>query len=151
MNIEKAVRAINAFVDSGIYTTGAFIIGFPTESYEEAMETVTFACNLRLHRAMFLIVTPFGGTELFDMLPENLKLKHNRMQSHNMNYYSNNLNISAMSDKELRLVFQKAYRRVYLNPRKIFRILASHTQVTALPYYAFSILRRAITRNGVHH
>lgn len=150
MNIQKALLAINAFVDVGIYTTGAFMLGFPTETYEEASKTVEFACHSKLHRAMFLMVTPLAGTELFDRLPEDIKHKNTITQSYNMNYYNNNLNISAMSDKELRRVFQKAYRRFYLNPRKIFRILKNHPQVTALPYYAFSILRRAITRDEVY-
>ena len=54
LNIEKASAAINASVKAGIYSTGYFMIGFPTETYEEASATVEFAVRSSLHRALFL-------------------------------------------------------------------------------------------------
>jgi len=64
LNIDKAVLAINAAVNAGIYTAGFFMIGFPTESYEEASATAEFAVRSILHRAFFYNPTPFAGTDL---------------------------------------------------------------------------------------
>jgi radical SAM superfamily enzyme YgiQ (UPF0313 family) len=144
LNVEKALRAINAFVDSGIYTTGTFMLGFPTETFEEATKTVELACRSKLHRALFLVVTPFAGTELAEMAADHLKIKYGKMPPRQVNYYSHNINISAMSDTELRTVFRNAHLRFYLNPRKVMKLLTTHPDVSALPYYALSILKRAM-------
>jgi len=44
LKLEKATKVINAAVKAGIYSTGFFMIGFPTETYEEASITVSMLC-----------------------------------------------------------------------------------------------------------
>lgn len=144
LNIDKALKAIDAFVDSGIYTTGAFMLGFPTETFEEAAKTVEFACRSKLHRAMFLVVTPFAGTELAEIAADRLKIKYGGTPPKQVHYYSSHMNVSAMTDRELRMVFRSAHCRFYLNPRKVIKLLTTHPRISALPYYALSILKRAI-------
>ena len=52
---------------------GYFMIGFPTETYQEASDTVEFALKSSVHRATFMLVTPFAGTELAEMAAGILK------------------------------------------------------------------------------
>ena len=74
LNIEKAVIVINAAVKAGIYSTGYFMMGFPSESYEEASGTADFAIRSALHRALFFNPMPFAGTELAEMAADVLKI-----------------------------------------------------------------------------
>ena len=123
LNIDKAVCAINAFAKADIYSMGYFMIGFPTESYEEASATVKFAVHSKLHRTFFFHPTPFAGTELAIMAKNILKNKNYVLDSQDLDYFTTTLNISAMSDRELQTVFRNAYWRFYLNPNRILRLL----------------------------
>lgn len=137
LNIDKAVSAINAFVKAEIYSMGYFMIGFPTESYEEASATVKFAICSKLHRAFFFNPTPLAGTELAIMAKDVLNNRDNTFDPKDVNYFTTTLNISAMSDRELQTIFRNAYRRFYLNPNRILRLMMlfiSHPEL-------FSILR----------
>lgn len=148
LNIEKAVRVINASVKSGIYTIGFFMLGFPTETYEEASDTVDFAAHSSLHRAMFMLVTPFAGTELSEMAADVLKDKNKVCDPRYVNYFTNAINISAMSDAELHKVFRNAYRRFFLNPRRVLGLALHHPRILSLPRYALVTAIKLLPR---HH
>jgi radical SAM superfamily enzyme YgiQ (UPF0313 family) len=148
LNIEKAVRTIDASVNAGIYSTDYFMIGFPTESYEEASGTVEFAAHSSLHRALFFNPTPYTGTELADMTEwANVPINNdNVFDPYNLNYFSTTLNISAMSDYDLKRVFQRAYICFYLNPKRIARLVIKHPRIFSLPLYGFLFLARLLPK-----
>ena len=123
LNIEKATLAINASVKAGIYSTGYFMIGFPTETYEEASATVEFAVSSNLHRALFFNPKPFAGTQLASMADDFLKNKNDLFDTQRANFCKDTINISAMPDDELQNIFQNAYKRFYLNPKRILRLM----------------------------
>jgi anaerobic magnesium-protoporphyrin IX monomethyl ester cyclase len=138
LNIEKATNAINAAVKAGIYSTGLFMLGFPTETYEEALSTIEFAVRSSLHRAFFFSPIPYPGTELAVMAAESIKNKSETIDLQKMVFFppSSNLNISAMSDTELQSVLRSAYRRFYLNLKRILRLVMYHPRILSLPWYA---------------
>ncbi len=142
LDIEKASRVINASVRAGIYSTGYFMLGFPTESYEEACATVDFAARSSLHNATFMFVTPFEGSELAGMVEHILNKRKGTVKPQNITYFTNTVNISAMSDKDLQRIFRNAYRRFYLNPMRIMRLIIHHPRILSLPRYAFYFLVR---------
>jgi anaerobic magnesium-protoporphyrin IX monomethyl ester cyclase len=146
LDIEKATCAINASVKAGIYSTGYFMIGFPTESYEEASATVEFAASSNLHCATFMFVTPFEGSELADMAIDVLKNKCESIDPRNVTFFNNTLNISAMSDRNLQMVFRRAYKRFYMNPKRILSLAIHHPKAFSLPFYAFLFLMKILPR-----
>ena len=65
---QKLVRKVVTWVkESGIDGVGFFMIGFPTETRKEIMETINFAQTLDLERAYFGKAAPYPGTELYDL------------------------------------------------------------------------------------
>ena len=146
LNIEKATRAINASVQAGIYSSGYFMLGFPTETYEEASETVDFAADSVLHRAFFFNPIPFAGTELAKMAVDFLKNKNYIFNPRGINYYNSMLNISAMSDRELKKIFRQAYRRFYLNFKRLLKLIIHHPNAFSLPHYAFLAMIKLLPR-----
>ena len=150
LNIDKAVLAINASVKEGIYSTGLFMIGFPTESYEEASDTVEFAARSTLHRAYFGNPTPFAGTELAEMAADKLKGRNGNIDPRELNYLTSTLNISAMSDRDLQRVMRRAFLRFYMNPKRILNLVIHHPNFLSLPRYARIFLLKIMPRKRHH-
>lgn len=144
MKIDKAVVVMNAAVKAGIYSTGFFMIGFPTETYEEAVATVDFAVRSALHSASFMLVTAFAGTELSAIAVDIIKDRKETYNPREMTYFTSSLNISAMSDCDLQKVYRSAYRRFYLSPKRLWGLVIHHPQFIALPRYAFFIIIRTL-------
>jgi anaerobic magnesium-protoporphyrin IX monomethyl ester cyclase len=150
LNIEKATRAINASVKAGIYSTGYFMIGFPTESYEEASATVEFAARSTLHCATFMFVTPLQGSQLAGVAVDVIKKRNELINPRDITYFTNAINISAMSDRDLKMVFRRAYRRFYFNPKRILRLAIYHPKKLSLPFYAFLFLMKIVPRRQLN-
>ncbi len=67
LNLDKVFRAIEYTTKVGIATRGFFMLGFPSETEEEANRTVEFAKASSLCGATFFTVVYFPGTELFQL------------------------------------------------------------------------------------
>ena len=147
LNIDKAVQAINASVQAGIYSIGFFMLGFPTETYEEAYDTVEFAANSSLHRALFFHPMPFAGTEIA-RLAADFNPAIAPCDPAKMKYGNSTVNISAMSDDELKTIYSRAYRNFYLNVKRMFRVIIYHPRIFSLPHYAFLVLLRALPKKS---
>jgi len=146
LDIEKASRAINASVKAGIFSTGYFMIGFPTESYKEASATIEFAASSNLHCATFMFVTPLEGSELARMATDVLKKGIDSIDPRNFTYFNNTVNISAMSDRDLQTIFRRAYKRFYMNPKRLLSLVLHHPQAFSLPFYAFLFLMKLLPK-----
>jgi radical SAM superfamily enzyme YgiQ (UPF0313 family) len=67
ISLSKTREIVNLIKDVGIKTRASFILGLPTETEQEAAETIRFAYSLPLDQVRFSIATPFPGTELWDI------------------------------------------------------------------------------------
>lgn len=148
LNIEKASKAINASVTAGIFSSGFFMIGFPSETYKEASATVEFALGSTLHRAFFMVPMPFPGTELAEMVSKGKKAICRHGAMHSMNYFNSTLNISSMSDHDMQKIFRSAYRRFYINPRRMFRMVVHFPGVLSLFRYAILFIMKFIPKKS---
>jgi anaerobic magnesium-protoporphyrin IX monomethyl ester cyclase len=71
-NISKNAIKDNlaAMAKHGFKVSGCFMIGSPSETEDEILETIDFASNLPLSKINFYISTPFYGTEWWDIAIE---------------------------------------------------------------------------------
>jgi anaerobic magnesium-protoporphyrin IX monomethyl ester cyclase len=67
LRLEKVFRAIDYTAKVGIITRGFFMLGFPTETEQEALQTIEFARASTLCGATFFTVVYFPGTELYKL------------------------------------------------------------------------------------
>ena len=67
LNLDKVFRAIEYTTSVGIVTRGFFMIGFPTETEAEVIQTIEYAKASALCGATFFTVVYFPGTELYRM------------------------------------------------------------------------------------
>ncbi|MBC8204626.1 B12-binding domain-containing radical SAM protein [bacterium] len=111
-NIELAARR-------GFSIGGFFMIGFPTETEEEVMNTIKFALASKMVTATFFMVTPFPGTELHKLA---LDLGF-ELPAEYEHYQKVSLNVSKVPTVKLERLRQLALRKFYLDPRRIIQYM----------------------------
>ena len=67
LNLEKIHEAIDHTTKNGIATRGFFMIGFPTETESEVIQTIEYAKSTSLTGATFFTVVYFPGTPLYEL------------------------------------------------------------------------------------
>lgn len=142
LNIEKATQAARWCVEEGIFTAGFFMIGFPSETREEMEATVNLALSLPLHQALFFRVLPLPGAALGATIPLEADMSR-------QNYFDSTLNVSGEPIEVLNGVIAQAYRRFYLNPRRLLRIFMAYPQRRRLPLLAMIVARRMVKEKSV--
>jgi radical SAM superfamily enzyme YgiQ (UPF0313 family) len=121
LQIDKALAAVEYASRHGIVVKGFFMLGFPTESEEEMEETVRLALRSRLTLAHFFAVTPQPGSPLYELaqrdLPENAPANLGEQYNASEPWYQRAYGYP------LGKFIRNAYRRFYLRPSALWRIL----------------------------
>jgi radical SAM superfamily enzyme YgiQ (UPF0313 family) len=135
--LEEIVEKVNLIHRATkIRTTGFFIIGYPTETREDILQTIRLSKELPINRAQFTICLPVPGSEMTKQLIESGKLKNydfTNVAFQNIVYVP-----ESMTLKELQKLRLKAYMEFYLRPKIILGILS---EIRNLEHLKF-ILRR---------
>lgn len=142
LNLTKVRSAIECFYEYRIFTNGFFMLGFPTETREEIINTIQFACSSNLTTAQFFIVTPFQGTELALLYKDSIK--NFKIDFSKYEYYLGEFNLSNVSDRELFALQRWANIKFYYNPKRLFRIWKLHPRKYQLFRYITLIPNRII-------
>jgi len=75
-NLEKIPLRIKAIRDRGMHCYVNFIIGFPSETWEEIRETIHYAEHCGADYVKFFVAVPLIGTELYDIAIKSDALIH---------------------------------------------------------------------------
>ncbi len=126
LHLDRAREAIDQAVKLGIFSLGFFMLGFPTETLAEARQTVRFAASTPLHGALFFIVTPYAGTQLYEQWNDLIRQRATPADIEDHSYFTAGCNLSDMTDAELRAVQKEGWRRFYLDPVRALRIVRGH-------------------------
>ena len=121
ITIEQVKKAVKIVKDAGIQVLGSFIIGFPQDTIGTIKETINFAKSLDIDYAEFSILTPYPGTQIYDYTKEN-----NLLLTENWTKYTGIepiIKIDGTPEKQLEILFQKAYITFYLRPRTVLKWL----------------------------
>ena len=119
--LDRIERNIEIAAREGIYSNGFFMLGFPGETREELQMTVDFALRSKLHSATIFAVNPFEGTRLAEEAKE---MGRETVQDFELNYFSEDcINLTEVTKDELVRIRRRAWRRFYLDPRRLYRIL----------------------------
>ena len=125
LDLEKARQAITDAAGQGIFCNGFFMLGFPTETEQELRSTVDFAVKSRLHSASFFIVKPMPGTRLYEMVfPDALPGQIPDFDDYS--YFKVALKSTDIDGEQLQSIFSSAFRRFYMNPVRVLRILLTY-------------------------
>ncbi|NQS96861.1 MAG: B12-binding domain-containing radical SAM protein [candidate division Zixibacteria bacterium] len=116
VKLETANRNIELAAKRGFSLGGFFMLGFPTETEEEGWQTINFALESKLHTATFFVLTPFPGTEIYDMARD----MGYDMTAQYEHYQKVSANVSNIPSDKLVKMRRYALRKFYLNPKRIW-------------------------------
>jgi radical SAM superfamily enzyme YgiQ (UPF0313 family) len=130
--VEQAVETFRLAREIGINTHAHIIFGGPGETTETIEHTIDFVTDtLKASTATFGILTPYAGTEIFDMVeelhPDILDGSDSNMENlHTTGFFSEAL--CGIPGEVLSDYIVKAYRRFYLRPAYLMeRVLEMRT------------------------
>jgi len=124
LNLEKVRKMIRISDRLNILCHGFFMLGFPTETEEEMLQTVDLALTEPLHSVNFFVVQPFEGTEIYDMFKEQHPEMVLDLRQHS--YYEANFEIYEIPRKRIQNIIKYANLRFFLKPwrlLKLFRLM----------------------------
>jgi len=113
---ESAVEGFRKATDAGIGVLSNFILGFPTETRDEMLETIDFAVELDPDYAAFFMFQPYPGTDIAKQFDLPWDDEHRRFSRLPHSSY-------LLTNPEMEEVVDLAYKRFYLHPTRCWRLL----------------------------
>ncbi|MDD5614392.1 MAG: radical SAM protein [Candidatus Omnitrophica bacterium] len=108
----------------GISIRGFFMLGLPSETLEESLETINFAKKLNPLWAQFTVTIPYPGTPMFYDLLACAELKHRIWAEYNTwgGWADKRLPYipKGRTEEEIKNLQKKAMRMYYIRPNVIF-------------------------------
>ena len=127
IRIEQAREFMKSAKELGILVHGAFILGLPGETAETIEETIRFALELDPYSIQVSLLAPYPGTEIYEEgIREGWIVQEDRLiragiQNAVVSY-------QRLSREEIFEMVERFYRRFYIRPQPILRILREMLQ-----------------------
>jgi hopanoid biosynthesis associated radical SAM protein HpnJ len=128
INVDRAREFVKATKELGILIHGTFILGLPGETAETIEQTIRFAKEIDPYSIQVSLLAPYPGTELYAqgikegwIIKEKDQLVREGIQNAVISY-------KGLSREEIFEAVERFYRRFYLRPRPILRILKDMLQ-----------------------
>ena len=123
ITVEQAEKVVKMTKDVGIETLAYFMIGNPTETRDEILNTIKFAKKLKPDYCHFSVTAPFPATPLYE-----LGLKKEVFNDYWKEFAANptrdfvpQLWEENLSREELILLLEHAYKSFYTRPSYVFK------------------------------
>lgn len=151
LSIPKFLWCVDMTTKRRILTTGYTILGFPTETEEDIQATIDVACGSRLHTVSFFTIMPYPNTPLYNQILTTHPARLKNIRYDNKDFSMVTLNFSEVPDDVLFARQRKAWRRFYLNPRRMARIIRDYPDPwylpRLLPMFAYRITKGLLDRS----
>ena len=116
--VEEITRAVKLTKEEGIQCVGDFIIGAPGEDNSTINETLELIKTLNLDYVSIHFLTAFPGSPLYDKVVEN-----NLLIDEQLGYEGININLTKLSNEELKRAVNLLIRSFYFRPSYILKRL----------------------------
>jgi radical SAM superfamily enzyme YgiQ (UPF0313 family) len=125
VTVEEMRRFTEACRELGVVIHGTFILGLPVETRETIEATIRFAMELDVFSIQVSLAAPYPGTELYDMARQNgwFAKRDKTDIVHDDGLQQSTLEYPGLSKEEIFEAVEVFYRRYYLRPRPILRII----------------------------
>jgi radical SAM superfamily enzyme YgiQ (UPF0313 family) len=138
--------------DHGISTWGSFVFGFDTDDPEVFDRTAEFGIEMRLTMALYAILTPYPGTQLYKRLLAEKRLTDERWwlggdHDGGSPYFLP----SRMSREQLREGWQRAWQRFYA-PGAILKrwtVRRQSSWIQTLGYLPINIMQNRLVKHKI--
>jgi hopanoid biosynthesis associated radical SAM protein HpnJ len=125
VTLEEMRAFTRACRELGVVIHGTFVLGLPVETKETIEETIRFAQELDVFSIQVSLAAPYPGTELYDLARQNAWFaKQDKTDIvHGDGLQQSTLEYPGLSKEEVFEAVERFYRRYYLRPKPIFRII----------------------------
>ncbi len=150
---EQARSSLKIANKLGFKTLCTFMIGNPGDTRETVEETIQFANELSPVIALFYILVPYPGTEIFKQRISDadfLKLEWEDFVISKGSFIADSENLTA---EEMRKFLKKAYLRFYIRPKALWNILRQIKGIDEILIYArggLGLLKRIFSLSKKH-
>ncbi|MFC1800480.1 B12-binding domain-containing radical SAM protein [Nanoarchaeota archaeon] len=125
ITIEEIKRAFLLTRKVGIKTKAFFMLGLPTETRKESLQTIKFSKELDPDGVQFTITVPYPGTKLFELAKKSGHMKSFKWEDYQTWAGWTNKELVYVSEgrsqEELKELQKRALREFYLRPKVILR------------------------------
>jgi len=118
-DIKRGIRLLRKY---RIPVSAFIMVGFPTESREEAGLTLDFARSLNVDTLALSVVTPYPGTEIYDLFKSNGLLRENADFS-DFYHQSPKMGLACQEGDAYKEFLEGYFNRVRKYNRNLFRLL----------------------------
>jgi len=123
VKLEQAEKAVSMAKAAGLETECYFMIGLPTETEEDIEKSIAFAIKLDPDYVKFAITIPLPGTELFQIMMNNGRIKTTDWDKYNFStpprdIYSHDV----LSWETIERYYDLSHRRFYFRPSYFLRM-----------------------------
>lgn len=131
LNFERVQKVLEYGNKYGIRMQGFFIIGYPTETREDIMKTISLSQSLPLSRASFLLFQPLVGSEIYNDLERQGKL--DAFDSSKTEFSKSSILPEGIDTvEELNNLHRKAILGFYLRPKVLFTFIIENMTVSQI-------------------
>ena len=127
LSLEKVIENVRLAKSMGYLVGANCIIGYPGETYEDIEESLDFFKNLGLDSMALVNLIPFPGTEVRKICEEKNWLTPEASDWNNYIFDVRKprvlIETEVLSKETVRHTINKAYRKMYLNPKRIYKLL----------------------------
>jgi radical SAM superfamily enzyme YgiQ (UPF0313 family) len=125
VSLAQMRRFTRACHDAGVTVHGTFVLGLPGETHDTIEESIRFAQELDVFSLQVSLAAPYPGTELYREAVENGWLSPTAAQGGVRldGWQEATLNYPGLPREEIYEAVDRFYRRYFLRPRPILRIL----------------------------
>lgn len=161
IDLDKAREVIAIANSLGYWTSATFILGFPHEARADVQKTIDFAKMSNLDFAVFYLLTPQPGTEVYGILKQQGLIDLDPyLDPHSEHWYRvgltyiNGFRNANLTNSELQELLSSAYKqfllhkvfslRTYFNAVRKIRSVEDFKYLLHLLHPAFNMLRQIV-------
>jgi len=119
--------------EAGLETIAFLILGLPGETHETMQRTIDFAIELDPLIANFSMMTPYPGTQVYEIVKRQGRLLINDWEDYVFFEQQARYEMGEMTAELVEEMYRKAYRQFYLRPSPILRRLKTQDFWVNLP------------------
>jgi radical SAM superfamily enzyme YgiQ (UPF0313 family) len=126
-NTAQVKDAVKLCKKLGFNVRGSFVLGYPGETRQTIKKTITFAKRIDIDAVIFCVITPYPGSEVFEIAKRSGTLLHKdyRFYQEAVNSKTGRLAYipEGFTEKELLKAVVKAHKAFYCGPKFILKQL----------------------------
>jgi len=149
INLSETKKAVALLKQHGIIAHTNFIVGLPQDTKKSIRRTVAFAKSLDPDVAVFVPLTPFPGTDLYDELTSSGLLTETDFA--NFDFIMPVARTNSLSRRQLQKEIIKGYVHFYARPTKAVRGLSSsHALARKTFIHMFRVMSTYLLKRYFH-